>query len=86
MRLVKNIPHEKFYISLFALGDKYLLQLEAGPMIQGYKVPQDQMKGGEGFEAMLDEQWFEEIYAHFTAMFQSFQAALTRAEGPLPRA
>lgn len=55
MRLVKNIKHPAFGISIFSLDDKYLVQVEYGPLVQGFKFAKLDLQGGvEELESKLD--------------------------------
>ena len=77
MRLVKNIPHPHFLISVFSLSDKYLLQIEYGPYLQGYKVNHsDMMEGTEGLEKAVSKEFVEKCLKRFKEMHEDFLSAL----------
>ena len=78
MRLVKDIPHPKFKITLFFYNEKYLLKLEAGPMEQTYKIPFDEMNNDEGVVNLVDEKFLDEVYQHFTNMFITLRDSKSR--------
>ena len=40
MRIVKEIPHSKFKISVFSWNDKYILKIELDNFEQGFKFSQ----------------------------------------------
>lgn len=77
MRIVAQIPHPSFRISIYALNDKYMLEIEAGPMKQTFKF--DQSIGGvEGIKAVLDETFLDQIHDTFNQMFLNFKGAKDR--------
>ncbi|MDB4835034.1 hypothetical protein OAH12_00435 [Cyclobacteriaceae bacterium] len=78
MRVVANIPHPKFKITLFSYNEKYLMKLEAGPMEQTYKVPFEETTNDQDVIDLLDEKFLEDIYNHFTNMFISLRDAKAR--------
>ena len=78
MRVIADIPHPKFKIQIFSLNEKYLLKIDAGPMEQTYKIPMDQVNGDEDVKAILDEEFLQNVYDHFTNMFISFRDAKSR--------
>lgn len=73
MRVVANIPHPKFKITLFSYNEKYLIKLEAGPMEQTYKVSFDEMPNEQDVIKLVDEQFLDQVYGHFTNMFISLR-------------
>ncbi len=78
MRVVANIPHPKFKITLFFYNEKYLLKLEAGPMEQTYKVSFDEMPNEKDVIDLVDEKFLEDVYNHFTSMFISLRDSKER--------
>jgi hypothetical protein len=38
MRMIKEIPHDKYKISIFSWNNKYIIKLEYGQLEQTYKV------------------------------------------------
>lgn len=78
MRVVANIPHPKFKITLFSYNEKYLIKLEAGPMEQTYKVSFDEMPNEEDVIKLVDEQFLDQVYDHFTNMFISLRDSKER--------
>ncbi len=78
MRVVANIPHPKFKITLFSYNEKYLIKLEAGPMEQTYKVSFDEMPNEQDVIKLVDEQFLDQVYDHFTNMFISLRDSKER--------
>jgi hypothetical protein len=82
MRVVADVPHPKFKIQIFSFNEKYLLKIEAGPMEQTYKIPMDQINSENDVKNLLDEEFLQQIYDHFTNMFISFRDAKNRILNP----
>ncbi len=77
MRIVDRIPHSKFRIHIYSLNEKYLVEIEAGPMKQTFKF--DQSVGGvENIKAMIDDEFLDKAHDHFNAMFLNLQATKDR--------
>ena len=69
MRLVKNIPHPAFKISLFSLSEKYLLQVEYGPYVQGFKIDQSELpKGTEEIDQFVINEYMMKCLERFKEM------------------
>ena len=76
MRLVGNIPHSVFTISVFSMNEKYIVKLEGGPMEQVYKFPMDQVKGLEGIKSLLTDEFIEKARSIHNEMFMNLKQAL----------
>lgn len=69
MRLVQNIQHPTFKISLFSTDKEYTLQLEAGPMIQSFKFSKDIYSNPSEIEQALSEDFLDKVHDTFNDMF-----------------
>ncbi|MFT7114206.1 MAG: hypothetical protein ACI8P7_000989 [Candidatus Azotimanducaceae bacterium] len=77
MRIVDSIPHPKFRISVYSLNEKFMVEVEAGPMKQGFKFDQD-IGGVENVKAVFDAAFLDQIHDTFNTMFVNLQAAKER--------
>lgn len=75
MRIIGNIPHAKFHISVYEWNEKTIIKLEAGPMEQVYKFPIQKIQGVEGAQQILTDQFLEKIYNRFNDMFLDMKVA-----------
>lgn len=75
MRVVGNIPHPDIHITVFAMNEKYVIKMEAGPMEQTYKIPIDVAGGLDGVEKMLDTTFMQRVLQRFNDMFTDLQNA-----------
>lgn len=78
MRQLYRIPHSKLVITVFGMNERFILKLEAGPMEQTYKIPEEAVNGPEDVKRLLDGPFLAEILTHFNAMYQSLLNAQQR--------
>ncbi len=78
MRQLYRIPHPKLSITVFGMNERFILKLEAGPMEQTYKIPEESVTGPEDVKLLLDGPFLTEILAHFNAMYRSLLDAQQR--------
>lgn len=69
MRIIGNIPHRDFRITVFHMNDKYIVKLEAGPMEQVFKFDQGKYPGFEAIQKLIDEEFLKKAHARFNEMF-----------------
>ena len=77
MRVVDTISHPKFRIQIFHLNDKYLLEIEAGPMKQTFKFEQG-VGGSDRIKEMVDEEFLNKVHDHFNEMYLNFKGTMDR--------
>lgn len=80
MRVVGNIPHPDLLITVFAMNEKYVVKIEAGPMEQTYKIPMDSVAGLEGVQQFFDEAFMQKVLHRFNEMFLDLQEARKKSE------
>ncbi len=78
MRVIGDIPHPKFVITVFEWNEKTIIKLEAGPMEQTYKLPSEHVRGVEGAKKLLNEEFLKSIYSRFEQMFMDMQEAVKK--------
>lgn len=77
MRVVAEIPHPQFKITVFSWNEKYLIKLEAGPFEQTYKVAALDLTSEDDVKEILNEEFLKEAGQIFLQMRQSFGKALS---------
>lgn len=80
MRIIAELPHPVCKITLFKMGQKYIIKLEQGQLEQCYKIAEtDLLKNdvNEIFE-MLDETFMETVSGRFKAMRSDFLSTYNR--------
>lgn len=58
MRVVANIPHQEFGITVFAWNHKYLIKFEKENLEQTYKISEYDLLGEDAIQEILDNQAF----------------------------
>ena len=82
MRVVGTIPHPDILITVFAMNERYVIKMEAGPMEQTYKIPMDAVAGLDGVQKFFDEDFMQKVLQRFNEMFLDLKAAIQKsAEG-----
>lgn len=71
MRVVTQIPHPDFKITVFGTERYYYIEIEAGPMKQAYKLPKDKAPGLEAVQKWLSEEFLKEVHSIFESMYRN---------------
>ncbi len=82
MRIIAELPHPDFKITLFNMNQKYIVKFEQGPMEQSYKLSELDLTGGGANEIfqMLDDEFMATVAVRFSAMRADFSAAYQRQQ------
>ena len=81
MRIIAELPHPDFKISIFLMNQKYLIKFEKGTYEQTYKLSQiDFPEGVDGVFKLMDHAFFESVNARFIQMRNDFNDAFKRYE------
>lgn len=75
MRIVKEIPHERFKIQLMQYNEKYLLKIELGQFEQVYKIGQLDIENIEDFDRMLTNDFLGNCIQRFISMRSDWENA-----------
>jgi hypothetical protein len=68
MRLVRQIPHEHFLISLHHYNDNYLLSITLDDYQQLFKVPVTDLQNIDAFEQLLSPEFYSACLQDFIRM------------------
>lgn len=69
MRIVDEIIHPNYKITVFSHNNKFSLQIEADMLTQVYKFREtDTLRVGNEFRKLLDEAFFEKVELRFREM------------------
>ena len=79
MRIVGELPHEKFKITVFKSGHRYLLKFEAGDYDLSMKFRDGEVSGVNEIKDLLTNDLFEEVEGHFNALAKTKFTHLTSA-------
>ncbi len=74
MRIVEQIPHSAFNITLFSTEKDFIVKLEAGPMEQTYKLGKDLFETPADVKNYLSAQFIDKAHDLFNEMFLNRQS------------
>lgn len=79
MRVVAELPHPDFKITIFSMNQKFIVKMERGTLEQTYKVPEmDLTDGVNSVFEILDEEFLKTVAARFVEMGKDYKAAYYR--------
>jgi hypothetical protein len=79
MRVIAELPHPDFKITIFSMNQKFIIKAEKGILEQSYKVPDmDLTDGINSVFELLDEEFLKTINARFASMGKDFKDAYHR--------
>ena len=82
MRVIGELPHPEFKITLFQWNNRYLIKIERGLLEQTFKIDQFDMEE-KNLYALLDRVFLEQVSARFSDMAATLQEALQRVENQI---
>jgi len=79
MRVIAEIPHPEFKVSIFNMNRKFIIKIEQGALEQTYKVADsDLMDGVNSVFELLDEPFYTAVAARFTEMRKDWRESYNR--------
>ncbi|MFD0749474.1 hypothetical protein ACFQZS_04925 [Mucilaginibacter calamicampi] len=79
MRVIAELPHPDFKISIFSMNQKFIVKIERGILEQSYKIAEmDLTDGVNSVFELLDEEFLTTVAARFKEMAVDFKAAYNR--------
>lgn len=75
MRLVKDIPHERYKIQVFNYNAKYIVKIELGQFEQTYKIGETDVYGLEDVERMITPELLSNALKRFVEMRTDWESA-----------
>lgn len=84
MRVVAEIPHPEFKISIFAWNKKFILKIEVGPYEQAFRINEEMVGGDiEKVKEMVTEEFLKDFRTRFLAMREDLNNALKKVNTPI---
>lgn len=77
MRLVKEIPHERYKIQLFNYNGKYIVKIELGQFEQTFKIGETDVDGPQEVENMITAELLSNCLKRFIEMRADWESAFT---------
>lgn len=79
MRIIAEIPHPDFKVSILNMNRKFIIKIEQGALEQTYKVSEmDLMDGVNSVFELLDEAFYRTVAARFTEMRKDWKETYQR--------
>nr|WP_294942032.1 hypothetical protein [uncultured Mucilaginibacter sp.] len=79
MRIIAELPHPEFKISILNMNQKFIVKIERGSLEQTYKIPEmDLTDGVNSVFEILDEAFLATVSARFTEMLKDYKEAFYR--------
>lgn len=75
MRLIKDIPHEKYKIQIFHYNSKYIVKIELGQFEQTFKIGETDVYGIEDVERMISQELLINSLHRFVQMRDDWNEA-----------
>lgn len=79
MRIIAELPHPEFKISILNMNNKFIVKAEQGSLEQSYKIPEmDLTDGVNSVFEVLDEEFLKTVASRFAEMRKDFKDAYFR--------
>ena len=79
MRIIAELPHPEFKISILNMNQKFIVKAEQGTLEQSYKIPEmDLTDGVNSVFELLDEEFLTKIATRFNEMRKDYKDAYFR--------
>lgn len=75
MRLLKDIPHDRYKIQVFNYNAKYIVKIELGQFEQTFKIGETDVYGLEDVERMITPELLTNALKRFIEMRTDWEAA-----------
>jgi len=75
MRIVKDIPHPRFKITVYSWNGKYIIKIEDAHLEQVYKIDEHQVNGLNELDAMMSTPFLVKVLKRFSEMSEDFNVA-----------
>ena len=79
MRIIAELPHPEFKISILNMNQKFIIKIEKGSIEQSYKIPEmDLTDGVNSVFEILDEAFLKTVSLRFEEMKKDFKETYFR--------
>lgn len=82
MRIIAELPHPDFKITIFQWNNRYLIKIEQGYLEQTYKIDQFELAESD-IKKVLDQAFLTQVSQRFAEMHKSLHEALQRVENQM---
>ncbi len=81
MRTIKEIPHERYRISILNYNAKYIVKIELGQFEQLFKIGESDVNSLEEIEAMITPELLTNCLKRFVEMRSDWEGAFQKKNG-----
>ncbi|MGN6181501.1 MAG: hypothetical protein ACTHNW_20125 [Mucilaginibacter sp.] len=79
MRIIAELPHPEFKISILNMNQKFIVKIEKGALEQTYKIPEvDLTDGVNSVFELMDEAFLSTVSSRFNEMLKDYREAYYR--------
>jgi hypothetical protein len=79
MRIIAELPHPEFKISILNMNRKFIVKIEKGAFEQSYKIAEaDLVDDVNSVFELLDEEFLKTVAERFNAMREDFSESFKR--------
>ncbi len=79
MRIIAELPHPDFKISILNMNNRFIVKIEQGSFEQTYKIAEvDLLDGINSVFELLDEEFLKTVSARFLEMRKDFNESFGR--------
>jgi hypothetical protein len=79
MRIIAELPHPEFKISILNMNRKFIVKIEQGNLEQSYKIAEaDLVEDVNSVFELLDEEFLKTVSARFAEMRKDFKDSFNR--------
>jgi hypothetical protein len=75
MRIVKEIPHDRYRIQVHQYNGKYILKIELGQYEQSYKINELDITSADDIDKMITEEFLQNCLKRFLTMRRDWEKA-----------
>ena len=72
MRIVKDIPHPRFKITVFSWNNKYIIKIEDAHVEQVFKIEENQVSSLDEIDQMISIPFLLKVLKRFSEMSDDF--------------
>ena len=79
MRIIAELPHPEFKVSILNMNHKFIIKIEQGNLEQSFKIPEmDLTDGVNSVFELLDDAFLIKVASRFSEMRQDFTESYYR--------
>jgi hypothetical protein len=81
MRLIKQIPHERYLIQVHQYNGKFILKVELGAYEQLFKISESEISDLDNLEASLNGEFLSRCLQRFISMRSDWEELIGKNKG-----